>query len=262
MLPDYHIHTKFSRDAKGEIEEFLNVAIARQIPEIGFSEHLFFNYSPDFLIENKASMLPDELASYIKLMQGFKKTSKIPVKIGCEVDSCPEFLDKIKETLNRFDFDYLIVSSDSIGSLAVPSGQWWKQYNLKYIYRRYFKMLQSAVNSGMFDIIGHIDRLKKYGFVFDEEYDNLVRETVELIGKKGMCIEVNASGLDKCKEQYPSRKILEMCFDLGIPIVLGSDAHSPDAVGNHFKEIISLVKSVGYDRVAVFESRKRSFIEI
>jgi len=66
MLPDYHIHTKFSRDGKGEIEEFLNSAIACQISEIGFSEHLFFNYSPDFLIENKVSMLPNELASYMK----------------------------------------------------------------------------------------------------------------------------------------------------------------------------------------------------
>ncbi|MBU3957990.1 MAG: hypothetical protein KKB25_02860, partial [Nanoarchaeota archaeon] len=65
-----------------------------------------------------------------------------------------------------------------------PAGQWWTHYRLEYICRRYFGVLQSAVNSSLFDIVGHIDRLKKYGFVFDEEYDNLVRETVELIGKK------------------------------------------------------------------------------
>ncbi|MBU3957991.1 MAG: hypothetical protein KKB25_02865 [Nanoarchaeota archaeon] len=90
----------------------------------------------------------------------------------------------------------------------------------------------------------------------------LLEKLLSLLEKKGMCIEVNASGLDKCKEQYPSKKILEMCFGLGIPITLGSDAHSPDAVGKHFKEIIDLIKSDGYDKIAVFEGRKRSFIKI
>ncbi len=262
MLPDYHVHTKFSRDGKGEIEEFLKACIERQIPEIGFSEHLFFSHSPDFLVRNNASMLPEELENYMKIMQEFKKNSQIPIKIGCEVDFCHELLDKIKETLGNFNFDFLIVSSDSVGSLAAPAGQWWSQYRLEYICKRYFKVLQDAINSGLFDIVGHIDRLKKYGFVFGKEYNSLVRETVELVGKKGMCIEVNASGLDKCKEQYPSRKILDMCFELGIPVTLGSDAHSPDGVGNHFKEIVDLIKTVGYDKVAVFEGRKRSFVRI
>ncbi len=262
MIPDYHIHTKFSRDAKGEVEDFLKTATTRKISEIGFSEHLFFNYSHNFLIKNNIAMLLNELKSYIKFIHGIRKKSPISIKIGCEIEFSPEFLDKIKKTLNEFNFDYTIVSSDSIGSLAIPNEQWWKRYKIKYIYRRYFRVLQTAINSGLFDIVGHIDHLKKYGFRFDKEYHELMRETIEIIKEKNMCIEVNTSGLDKCKEQYPNKKILKLCFDLGIPITLGSDAHNPNEVGRYFKEIINLLKSIGYDKIAVFKGRKRNFIEI
>ena len=64
------------------------------------------------------------------------------------------------------------------------------------------------------------------------------------------------------KEQYPSVKIIKKMHELDIPILLGSDAHHPDELGFNFNNIIKLVKGIGYDQLAYFEKRKRSFIEL
>ena len=50
--------------------------------------------------------------------------------------------------------------------------------------------------------------------------------------------------------------------ELDIPILLGSDAHHPDEVGFNFNNTIKLIKGIGYDQLAYFENRKRSFIEL
>jgi histidinol-phosphatase (PHP family) len=51
-----------------------------------------------------------------------------------------------------------------------------------------------------------------------------------------------------------------MC-DLDIPILLGSDAHNPNEVGYKFKETTNLVKNIGYNQLAHFEKRKRTYID-
>ena len=78
-----------------------------------------------------------------------------------------------------------------------------------------------------------------------------------------MVIEINTAGLAKpCKEIYPSKKFLKICFNEKIPIALGSDAHVPEDVGRYFDEAIKLAKEVGYTKIVQFTRRKRKLVEI
>jgi hypothetical protein len=53
--------------------------------------------------------------------------------------------------------------------------------------------------------------------------------------KTGCAIELNTAGLRKdCREIYPSREILQLAFQTGVPITFGSDAHAPEEVGMNF----------------------------
>ncbi len=82
--------------------------------------------------------------------------------------------------------------------------------------------------------------------------------------KKHRCaIELNTAGLRKdCREIYPSRKILQLAFQTGVPITFGSDAHAPEEVGMNFTEAIQLAHSVGYRECCRFSQRQKHVVKI
>jgi histidinol-phosphatase (PHP family) len=74
---------------------------------------------------------------------------------------------------------------------------------------------------------------------------------------------VNTAGLRKeCKEIYPSREILKLAFQKGVPITFGSDAHAPEEVGMNFREAVELARSVGYTECLRFVRRKRGIFNL
>jgi histidinol-phosphatase (PHP family) len=74
-------------------------------------------------------------------------------------------------------------------------------------------------------------------------------------------MELNTAGLRKdCKEIYPSRQIVQIAADLGVPITFGSDAHAPGEVGMNFAEAIELARSAGYTQACRFTRRERHMV--
>jgi histidinol-phosphatase (PHP family) len=127
--------------------------------------------------------------------------------------------------------------------------------------------MQNMISSSdfSFDIVSHFDLPKKYNKHPEdpELIADYIDKTLELIKKKNLTIEINTSGWRKeVKEQYPSKEIIKKMYDLDIPILLGSDAHQPEEVGYRFKVALNLVQEMGYNQLAYFDKRKRSFIEI
>ncbi|OUR71833.1 histidinol phosphate phosphatase, partial [Arcobacter sp. 31_11_sub10_T18] len=81
------------------------------------------------------------------------------------------------------------------------------------------------------------------------------------IKKSNMAIELNPAGLRKpVAEQYPSRDILEVAYELDIPITFGSDAHAVKQIGFKYKELVSLAKEIGYTKCASFDNRERTLV--
>ena len=135
------------------------------------------------------------------------------------------------------------------------------------VYLEFYTALQNMIASPAFDfdIITHFDLPKKFDKRVEDKtlvMDKAI-ETLELAKKSDLTIEINTSGLRKqAKEQYPSEDIIKEMYALDIPILLGSDAHNPEEIAFKFKETTALVKSVGYNQLAHFKERKRSFIDI
>ena len=56
-------------------------------------------------------------------------------------------------------------------------------------------------------------------------------------------------------ELYPSEAFLEMVVDAGNPIVLSSDAHTPDLLGYGYDRAIAQLERLGVREIGVFEGR-------
>jgi histidinol-phosphatase (PHP family) len=195
-----------------------------------------------------------------------KHTSRIPVKAGIEVDFVPSKMDELMKTINRFDFDYLIGSVHHIGDWLIDSETQihrWKNQNIDNVYQQYFALVQEMVKTRQFDIIGHIDLPKKFGFRPRNNITSLLLETAQVMSKTDICVEINTSGLRKpCHEIYPSQDLLKTCFDHGLPVTLGSDAHSSEDVGADFDHAIRLLRQVGYTETVKFDRRDKQFVEL
>jgi histidinol-phosphatase (PHP family) len=123
--------------------------------------------------------------------------------------------------------------------------------------------LKDAAGSGMFDIVGHIDVVKVFGYRPDRDYDDVLRDAMKAIKENGLVVEINTAGLRKpVREVYPSVKILEIIKEMKIPLTLGSDSHTPGDVGRDFDLAVELVKEYGGGKITVFDKRQRKEVSV
>jgi histidinol-phosphatase (PHP family) len=121
-------------------------------------------------------------------------------------------------------------------------------------WRRYFDVLAAAARSGLFDSLSHPDLVK----IFGERAPSFDYGSVaDAIADAGVAVEVSTAGLRKpVRELYPHPDLLAACRERGVPVTLGSDAHSPEFVGRDFDRARELLRSAGYESLTVFERRR------
>ena len=165
LLPaDYHMHTPLCRHAAGEPAEYAKQAIAIGLTEIGFSDHSPMRRD-DF---DNWRMRFDQLDEYVESVRKAQKNfPQLTIRLALEVDYLPGQEDWIRELAARHPWDYFI------GSVHYVSDSWdidnpaklseWKNRDAFEVWSAYFDRLTMAVESKLFEIIGHADLPKKFG---------------------------------------------------------------------------------------------------
>lgn len=265
-MVDYHLHTARCCHAEGTPEEYLAEAETKGLREIGFADHFplgLLDYTP----RAQVTMTPDELEGYIRQIEGLKNSSDgVAVKIGIEVDYLPGTEEKLAALLKKYSFDYVIGSIHFMEDWDFTHPVYadsYKERDLDQLYSTYFELVWKLCRTGLFDIIGHIDVIKKFGYRPDGSLEHYWSETARVLRDTGTCIELNTSGRDApVGEFYPHRRLLETCFENGVSVTMGSDAHGPGQVGRYFTEAAELLKATGYRELAVFDQRFISFVPL
>ncbi len=261
---DYHTHTRLCRHAKGEVKDYIITAINKNLKEIGLSDHM--PLPDDFDPEHRMKL------EEFKIYKGWYESAveefgdKIKTKFGIEAEFIEDKIEFVKNFIKDGNFDYVIGSVHFIHdwNIASRKEEWkWNGKDVNEVYENYYRIMKKLVHSGIFDIVGHFDMIKKFGHRSSKNFDELIREILKLVKGSGMCIEINTSGLkQKAGEIYPSVEILEIIKEYKIPLTLGSDAHNPDDVGQSFDIAIELIERCSGSKVSIFERRERKEIKI
>ncbi len=263
-MVDYHIHTKLCKHAKGEIDDYIQKAIEKNLTEIGISDHMPLpdGFDPEHRME------VDEFEIYKGWFESAveKFGGRIKLKFGIEAEFIEDKIDFIRGFIKNGNFDYVIGSLHFLNdwNIASHKEEWkWNGKDVDEVYENYYQGLKKLVKSGLFDIVGHFDLIKKFGHRAERNFDEFISEILKLVKDSGMCIEINTSGLrQKVREIYPSEKILGMIRDYKIPLTLGSDAHNPEDVARDFEFALDLIERYGDGKISIFEKRRRSEIKI
>lgn len=253
---DYHMHTPLCKHATGQPEEYAKRAVERGLGEIGFSDHspMPSSYDPDWRMDIS------QYGEYIDMVQRCRAAFPgLTIKLGLEADFHPGTEDFVREILGRFEFDYVIGSVHYLGSWGFDNPELVHLFQGKDVYelyREYYGLVAGLANSGLYDIVGHPDVIKKFGHRPEKDYAPLELAALEAVAKAGMALDVNTSGLRRpAKEIYPSLRILKAAREMAMGITFGSDAHEPKHVGESFPEAIALAKAAGFTHYRRYTKR-------
>jgi len=264
---DYHVHTPLCNHAEGVMEAYVRRAVAMGLREICFLDHLTIQRSVHQSGQG-LSMAPDEVAFYFQAIQFLKQRYKgsIDVKAGLEMDFNPAYIDLLTDIAETYAFDVVASSLHFLDDLnIVSSGSAWKdgKKDTDDVYGLYFEQLDKMMDYDYFDMVCHLDLVKKFGRRSSRSFDKELNEILTKIKKKNLTVEINTSGFNHpVTELYPSPDIIKKCHQQGISITLGSDAHKPEDVGQHYGAAVSLLLSAGYTHLTTFTRRSRGMVSL
>lgn len=272
MRIDYHTHHERCGHAVGKLEEYVQRGIEIGLSQIGLSDHMPLLHVDPAHYYPEMAMPMDELPRYVEECFALKERyrGQIDVRVGLEGDYIEGYESQIRSTIERYPWDYVIGSVHFLGEWDITDFRQthhWEGKDVLEVYRQYYDAVSKAAATCMYDIIGHADVIKRFGYVpspeQNEERITLEDAALQAIATSGCAMELNASGLSKpCAEMFPSQRMLTEAIRLGIPLTMGSDAHDPLKLGDHLLEAEALLHELGCKQVAVFEGRQRSFIPL
>ena len=247
ILSDHHIHTHYSKDAdpKATFASYIQKAKALGLKSITFTDH------HDIDPAHPLFKVPIDYDTYIKDFESIPKEDVINFRLGVEIGYQKHVVQEIKDFINKYPFEYIILSVHYIEKKDLYTGEYFKGKTQYDAYHIYFETCLEAIHSGIpFDTFGHLDYIPRYAPYGDYDYashkDIIDRILDELI-KQNKYLEINTSGFLTEQRMYPKFDVIKRFIELGgKKLIVGSDAHNVDALGQFFKdipqEILNLLK--------------------
>ena len=259
MLLDLHVHTSHSIDARGTPEEFAAKARSRGVGTLAFAEHVDFDptdpgygaYSYERAVEDVARA----------------RAAGADVLLAVEIDYQDRFRDEVERFLGGKDFDMVMGSVHYLFGELMMNGGFFARHGCAEAQEEYFRRVLSMVKTGLFDVVGHLDLVKRYSIPhcgpFDEApWRDATEEILREVVSRGMAIEVNSSGLREApRATFPSSTMVTLYRRLGGEyITVGSDAHAPDELGRDVDAALDVLDRAGFWRATVFRGRKAEVV--
>ncbi len=264
IITNYHSHSTFC-DGVNSLQDMAKAAYEQGVQIFGFSAHTAFPFASFWHMDTK------KYEQYFHDVEALKKEydGKMEILAGVEAEYLPPVSYCTKSTYAAYNPDYIIgsvhylVSSGENGGCFTVDGPAQEFYSGVQTYfngdgkkaiQAYFSAQRDMIQTCEFDIIGHIDLVRKRNSqlkFFDENdswYRNELKETAKVAGKSGMVVEINTGGMERVKLEtpYPSPDFLKLLKNQNVPITINSDTHSIDSIASHFDSAIKTAKEAGY----------------
>jgi histidinol-phosphatase (PHP family) len=264
MTPhDYHVHTNFSCDSDASMMSMCKAAIEASIEEIGITEHFDLHPKDPCKGYFQADRWWQEITRCRDEFQGM-----LTIRAGIELSEPHRHLEAVELLMQSYEWDFTLGALHWVGDKLIFEDRYYERTK-QDAYQTYFHEMQEMVDGGLFDILAHMDIVKRYGFENYGPYDALdderrIRSILRSAASRNMALELNTITLRRSiNEPSPSRRILEWFREEGGKwLTLGSDAHAPHEVGFHFAQALMVIREVGFEYLASFNRRQPSPVPI
>lgn len=271
VLFDNHNHSQFSFDGKrASIEDGARAAVTAGLGGVAFTDHCDF-----FVPEMKASYenLTSEVFDVrlqqeeINRVQEILENGKTDLRIlkGIEIGMHCDHHEDIRKTLSENSFDQVIASVHYLDGTDPFYGGYYEDKDWKQAYGHYLETIFHEMTwLKDFDIMGHYDYVVRYApypvtCLRYRDFSDVMDEIFKYLIHEGKALEINTKSYQDHKGRVVvlDSEVLKRYREMGGEIIsLGSDSHSPDRIGEGFREYALLLKSLGFRWSAHYESRR------
>jgi len=265
-----HLHTTFS-DGKAGPEACVKKALELGFCALGFTEHSPLPFPTPF------SLKTENAEAYVRETARLKEMYRGNLKLyrALEFDFIPGVSENLAGWRQMLQLDYAIGSVHLVHpglkeELWFIDGPDRNRYDdglarlfggdIKKAVKTYYHQINQMLESQPFEILGHLDKIKMHnaGRYFHEDekwYRRLVTETLQLAKAKGVVVEVNTRGMYKKRSDalFPDHEILRQVKEMGIPVLISSDAHRPEELALLMDFAEKRLLETGFRAVAFFD---------
>ncbi len=256
---DFHLHSSVSFDSKASPAQMARAAVGAGLSEICFTDHYDCHWDKNDT--HDWFTIDDYRAAYESL-----SCPPLTIRRGVEM-GLTAWNRTVAESLTRaYPFDFVIGSLHYVDGYDPYDPQYWSGKTMHRAYERYLEEVRHCVRlHDDFDVLGHLTYVCKspnnpYARpVCYDDFSSLVDDILRTLVQKGKGMEINTSGVDCVGEFLPSARFLQRFYELGGRVItVGSDAHTPDRVGQHVNRALSLLKEI-FGHVCTFKNRQPVF---
>lgn len=261
MLPaDNHIHTQFSWDtrSRSSMIRACERALEVGLPAVAFTEHVDFtqwgdgdrpmNDGPE--ARAQGSIQPVDVEGYITSVQECRERFPgLRILSGIEAGEPHLFAGSVAAVLAQASFDRVLGSLHSLPreGLLVGVG-WFLSRDTAYdVVRDYCAELVRMIgSSAVFEVLAHFDYPRRYwpsaaGPYEDVKVEEEHRTVFRALAGSGRVLEINTAS------PLVSATAMRWWYEEGGGAVsFGSDAHTPNRVGDSFKLAVDVVEGAGF----------------
>ncbi|GEM_PF-58166 len=261
---------------------YLERALELGIKEVGIVDHLYrfceareyFEKYIDFQHQKFGAMQRDwldavcvtSIGKFVKFIEQEKEKWEsygVKLRLGIEADYFPQGEEELVNILGNYPWDFVIGSVhfiDGWGFDNPETSDYFQELDLEKLYDHFFQIVEMSIKSKIFDIIGHLDNLKVFGYRPAERFLIPYYEHIAKILKEtDTTTELNTGLLYRypVKEVCPAPHYLQILAKEQVLITTSSDAHFPHDVGTGLDIAKEILINAGYDSIISWEKRRR-----
>lgn len=256
-LYNFHSHTQYC-DGRVPMESMIVAAINEGFIHWGFSPH-----SP-IPVDSPCNMKKVDVENYMAEISRLREVygDRIKIYAGMEIDYLDSGWGPHVEYFKGIPLDYRIgsvhfipggenfVDVDGSPESFIKKMDKYFANDIRHVVNAYYDSLCEMIQSGGFDIVGHLDKIGHNASCFspgieDEPwYTNRVNEAIDLVIEKGLIAELNTKAWHTASRVFPKERFIPSLVKGGVPIVVSSDAHYPDRVNAGRPEGIALINAL------------------
>lgn len=241
LLSNYHMHTTRCGHATGTDREYVEAAIRYGYRTIGFSDHTPQPFPNGFVspVRMKCADLEGYVESVLRLKNEYR--SDIKILLALEVEVIPSCFEEWQKLVSPYPFDYFLhaqhfVPNEYEGTYSM------RLTDSEQVLKQYVDLSIESMQAYGFLYLAHPD-LIHFADTSSEVYSSEMRRLCECAKDHNLPLEINLLGV-RDHRSYPTDDFWRIAGEVGNTVVIGTDAHSPDAMnpGIAFRAAMKLIE--------------------
>ena len=230
MIANYHTHTFRCGHATGSDRDYAEQAVRAGLRILGFSDHTPYEYIDSRPRSRPMRMKPEELPEYAESVRALaaEYRDRLEIRLGVEAEYYPKYFSRLLELLRGNGVEYMILGQHFLGNEIGEPYSGRPTLDGKTL-ARYVSQTSEALDTGLFTCFAHPDLIRYVGSrkVYEREMRKLCRAARET----DTPLELNLLGIREGRH-YPNPRFWRIAAEEGNAVILGSDAHNPEQLGD------------------------------